>query len=128
MRFALSPDQRSLYAATTDGQIAWWDLDEGGDPVETLPAGRPVTAMALLKGGQTLVVGRDDGRISNFFRIRRALSENLTHVRELAPLGSPVVQLAASGRDRSVLALGQGGELGLYYATSGRRLWAGRSP
>jgi len=125
--WVMAPDQRSLYGATEAGQIAWWDLGEGGDPVEVLDVGGPITAMTLLKGGQTLVVGRGDGTISNFFRIRRALSENLTRVRELAPLGSAVVQLAASGRDRSVLALGSGGDLALYYATSGRRLWSGRS-
>jgi len=126
--WTLSPDQRSLYGATEGGRLAWWRLDEGAEPVEVLDVGGPITAMTLLKGGQTLVVGRGDGTISNFFRIRRALSENLTRVRELAPLGSGVLRLAPSGRDRSVLALGQGGELALYYATSGRRLWAGHSP
>jgi phosphate transport system permease protein len=126
--WAISPDQRSVYAATRSGQLAWWHTAEGGEPVETLEPGAPITAMTLLKGGQTLVVGREDGTISNYFRIRRALSESLTRVRELAPLDSAVVQLAASGRDRSVLALGAGGEAALYYATSGRRLWLGASP
>jgi len=126
--WVLTPDQRSLYGATEAGQVAWWDLREGGDPVEILEVGGPITAVTLLKGGQTLVVGRGDGTISNFFRIRRALSENLTRVRELAPMSSGVLQLAASGRDRSVLALGEAGDLALYYATSGRRLWSGRSP
>jgi len=126
--WAISPDQRSLYAGSTTGRIAWWSLPEGDDPVEIIGAGAPVTAMTLLKGGRTLAVGRSDGTISNFFRIRRALSENLTRVRDLAPLASPVVHLAASDRDRSVLALGADQKAALYYATSGRRLWAGESP
>jgi len=126
--WAIAPDQRSLYAGARDGRLAWWHLDEGGEPVEILEGEGPVTAMTLLKGGQTLAVGRADGTIANFFRIRRALSENLTRIRELAPLGSRVIALAPSDRDRSLLALGAEGDLALYYATSGRRLWAGESP
>jgi phosphate transport system permease protein len=126
--WAIAPDGRSIYAGTSDGRLAWWNLEESADPIEILEGGSPVTAMTLLKGGQTLAVGRADGTISNYFRIRRALSENLTRVRDLAPLAASVIQLAPSDRDRSLLALGEDGELALYYATSGRRLWAGESP
>ena len=126
--WSISPDQRSLYAGTRNGELAWWQLAEGGEPVEILDAGAPVTAMTLLKGGRTLAVGRSDGTLSNYFRIRHGLDERLTRVRDLEPLSSPVRELAASGRDRSFLALGRGGDMALYYATSGRRLWAGRSP
>ncbi|NNL67509.1 MAG: ABC transporter permease subunit, partial [Myxococcales bacterium] len=121
--------QRSVYGATAGGALAWWDLADGGDPVEVLrDETSPVTAMTLLKGGRTLAVGREDGSITNFFRIRRGLSENLTHVRTLAPLSSAVTHLAPSGRDRSFLAVGADGGGALYYATSGRRLWRGATP
>jgi phosphate transport system permease protein len=126
--WAIAPDRRSVYAGASDGRLAWWSLEDGAEPVEILDGDSPITAMTLLKGGQTLAVGRADGTIANFFRIRRALSEKLTRVRELAPLGSRVVELAPSDRDRSLLALGADGSLALYYATSGRRLWAGESP
>jgi len=128
-QLVIDPSQRSLYAGTAAGEVAWWDLGEGGEPAEILSdLGSPVTAMALLKGGRTLVVGRQDGSIANLFRIRRALSENLTRVRTLGPLASAVTHLAPSGRDRSFLAVGEGGEAALFFATSERLLWSGRSP
>jgi phosphate transport system permease protein len=124
----IDPSQRSLYAGTRAGELAWWDLEQGGGPVEILRGSSPVTALATLKGGRTLVVGRADGSIENLFRIRRGLSENLTRVRTLGPLASPVTHLAPSGRDRSFLAVGAAGDAALFYATSGRLLWAGTSP
>jgi phosphate transport system permease protein len=125
----VDPSQRSLYAGTAAGELAWWDLEGSPEPVEVLRDGRsPVTALAILKGGRTLVVGREDGTIENWFRIRRGLDENLTRARSLGPLASAVAHLTASGRDRSFLAVGAGGDAALFYATSGRLLWSGTSP
>lgn len=125
----VDPSQESLYGATARGELAWWDLRNGVEPVEVLrDTTSAVTSLALLQGERTLVVGREDGSITNFFRIRRSLSENLTLVRTLQPLGSAVTHLAPSGRDRSFLAVGGAGEAALFYATSGRLLWSGRAP
>ncbi len=125
----LDPDQRSLYGATAAGELAWWDLDGGPAPVEILRANAvEITSATLLKGGRTLVVGRADGTIENYFRIRRGLSENLTLVRELEPLNAAVTHLVASDRDRSLLAMSAKDTGALYFATSGRTLWSGLSP
>jgi len=129
VRLVMDPDQRSLYGGGEAGELVWWDLREPGPPVEVIRrSASPVTDLVLLKGGRTLVVGRADGSLGNWFRIRRQLSEELTRVRVLGPLATGVAHLAASDRDRTFLAVDVAGEAALFYATAGSLLWSGGTP
>ncbi len=122
---------RNLYAGTAHGEIVWWTLS-GGEPerMGSFAAGdSPVTALTLLIGDRALVVGQADGSLSIWFQVRQPdESFLLERVRDFPPLPGGVKAIAPSLRDKGFVALGSEGRLGLYYSTSQRVLWTGRSP
>jgi phosphate transport system permease protein len=125
----LDAAQKNLYAGTAQGRLAWWELT-GGQPGEPkiVSAGSPVTALTLLNGGRSLVVGQEDGRLAVWFAVRQKDDSTvLTRVHELARHPGAIRLLAPSPRDKSFLALG-GGRLGLYFSTSEKTLWSGPAP
>lgn len=116
---------RMLYGATRDGRLLSWDLRSSDAPAPAVAdSGAPITALALLLGERSLLVGQEDGRTSVWFMVDGVL----TRVREIVQLPSAVREIAASPRSRVFLAQDASGSLGLYAATSGRTLWAGASP
>jgi phosphate transport system permease protein len=121
----IDPTQTLLYGWSADGRLGVWELEPEPRAAESHPLDRPVSAMALLLGGRSLLLGHADGSLDQYFRVPYGEARvELTRVRSFHPLGSGVSQLVSSQRDRSFLARA-GSELGLYHATSGRRLWAG---
>ncbi|HEX5757756.1 MAG TPA: ABC transporter permease subunit, partial [Thermoanaerobaculia bacterium] len=127
---ALDPDQRNLYAGTRGGELLRWELGEAPPrPARAVSAGRvPVTAVALLIGGRSLVVGRRDGALAVWLSVPGGEEVRLTRVREFPRQGAAIVDIAPSLRDKGFLALDAGGGLGLYHSTAHRTLWRGRSP
>lgn len=125
--------QTALYGGTARGQILWWPLAEGQPgQVRTASAGpSAITALDLLIGGRSLVVGQENGALSIWLQIRENEDENifrLARVRDFPRHEGPVRQIAPSERGKGFLALGDGGRLGLYYSTSHRTLWTGNAP
>ncbi len=127
----LDRHQRALYGATPSGDIVAWDLTAPADtPPEVAKgdAGR-ATALALLIGDRSLVVGRAGGELEVWFRTGGGEGKGALHrVRTFPPLASAVRLLAVSDRNRSFAAQDASGDLGLYYSTSDRELWRGASP
>ncbi|HJX30076.1 MAG TPA: ABC transporter permease subunit, partial [Thermoanaerobaculia bacterium] len=126
--------QRNLYAGTAGGELLWWPLEEGTPaPVRASSAGTsPITALNLLIGDRSLVVGQENGALSVWFAIRQGEGgdgeERLTRVRDFPAHAGAIRAIAPSSRNKGFLALGEGGRLGLYYSTSHRTLWTGASP
>lgn len=118
--------ERTLYGGTGDGRIVAWDLRAAGIPEPSFSdaGGSAITALDLLIGDRSLLVGQADGRVSVWFHVDGVL----TRARDFPPLSSAVRLLAPSSRNRSFLAQDEAGALALYYATSGRELWTGPSP
>jgi len=126
---ALDPEQKLLYGASAAGGIYAWEIrDDGLHGPDRADAGAPVTALALLVGGRSLVAGHADGSLSVWFRLHagRAHTE-LVRAHSFDSQGGAIRALAPSGRGRSFLALGEDGRLGLYHSTSERVLWRGAS-
>lgn len=125
--------QTALYGGTARGQILWWPLAEGPPgQVRTASAGpSAITALDLLIGGRSLVVGQENGALSVWLQTREREGEDvfrLTRVRDFPRHEGAVRQIAPSQRGKGFLALGDGGRLGLYYSTSHRTLWSGDAP
>ena len=128
---ALDAEARNLYAGTDTGDVLWWSLADGADSQpQTHSAGSaPVTALTFLVGDRSLLVGQESGALSIWFPVRDATdSFRLTRVRDFPSRPSAIVALAASNRNRTFLAADRDGGLGLYFSTSDRHLWNGRSP
>jgi len=127
----LDRDGRNLYAGTRRGEIFWWRVTPGGlEQAGGYRAGdAAVTAMTLLIGDRALVVGQQSGALSVWFQVRGDDETfTLERIRDFPARPGAIVALAPSLRDKGFLALGSEGRLGLYYSTSHRVLWTGRSP
>jgi phosphate transport system permease protein len=121
---------RNAYASAAGGKLLWWDLRGAkmSAPRE-LDAGGEVTALTLLIGGRSLVVGQASGEVSIWFPVKGANNQAvLTRIRDMAPLKSAITKLSPSRRNKGFLAATATDELGLYYSTSNRQLWSGQSP
>ncbi len=125
-------EQRNLFGGTASGELYWWRLDRGeSSPPETLSAGSSaITAMTFLIGDRSLVVGQQSGAISVWFPVRDPGDEEfrLRRIRDLPAHDAAIVELEPSKRNRTFLAKDAGGTLALYFSTSERTLWKGRSP
>ncbi len=127
---AIDARQRNLYAGTADGRLLRFDLRGGEAPPEIFSAGSAgVSALGLLIGGRTLVVGQQDGNLSAWFAVPQPDGPaRFTRVREFPRYPGAIAQLAPSQRDRSFFAASSDGTLGLQHSTSGRTLWRAASP
>ena len=131
-RLLIDRDQRNLYGGTAGGDIYWWRLDQGDAfPPQVASAGAfEITALSFLIGDRSLVVGQSNGNLSVWFPVRPKGEEGflLTRVHDFPRHAAAIRLLAPSQRNRTFIAKDAGGELGIYYSTSERTLWRGRSP
>ncbi len=127
---AIDPRQQNLFAGTADGRLLRFDLGNADAPPEQASAsGAAITSLALLIGGRTLAVGREDGSVATWFAVPQPDGPaRFTQIREYPRYPGAVLLLAPSQRDRSFLAASSDGTLGLQHSTSGRSLWRGPSP
>ena len=122
---ALDSDQRQLYGTDARGALYWWELaDDGPREPRISQTGQPITALSLLVGGRSVVVGHADGSLSIWFRVQtgRAHTE-LVRAHAIASQGGAIRVIAPSWRKRTFAALGEDGSIGLYHSTSERVLW-----
>ncbi len=123
---------RNVYGGTPRGGLVWWRVIEGQlQPPQLVSAGSTasVTALTLLNGHRSLVVGRSDGALEIWFPVRQSDgSFRLTRIRGFTPHGAPIRALAPSPRDKGFFALDDAGSLGLYHSTSHRTMWEGTAP
>ncbi|MEX2208405.1 MAG: ABC transporter permease subunit [Myxococcota bacterium] len=128
-RLLLDSDQRQLYGADARGGLYWWELAEDGVRSPRISdTGAPISALSLLVGGRSVVVGFADGELSVWFRVQsgRAHAE-LVRAHEIASQGAAIRAIAPSWRKRTFAALAADGSIGLYHSTSERTLWRGHA-
>ncbi|MCU0231768.1 MAG: hypothetical protein MUC67_10395, partial [Acidobacteria bacterium] len=128
---AVDAEGRNAYGGTADGRLLWWRLGGAspGAPQVVSAGSSPVTALSLLNGHRSLVVGQRDGALSVWFPVRREGQDLvLTRIRDFPEQGGPIRAVTPSPRDKGFVALDGAGGLGLYHSTSHRTLWTGRSP
>jgi len=128
---ALDGEGRNLYGGTRAGDVVSWQIGPDGISAPTaVSAGTAaISAVTLLIGDRSLVVGQADGALGVWFQARGPDGVfHLTRIRQLPAAGGAIVAIAPSWRDKGFLALAAGSRLGLYHSTSGRMLWSGESP
>jgi phosphate transport system permease protein len=127
----LDAAQRNLYGGTAEGELLWWRL-VGGSPEEpqSVSGGAgAVTALSLLIGDRSLVVGDDAGGLGVWFPVRDEEDvPRLRRIRRLPGLQGAIRLISPSLRNKGFLAQDEAGNAGLYYSTSERVLWTGESP
>ena len=125
---ALDIQQRELFLATSDGVLSYFDVRDKSKPqliarTSVIGAAHQVTAMSLLSGGISLVIGDDRGHLSQWFLVRdQHNNRQLKRVRKFESLPSAITHIAPEYFRKGFLAVDAKGAVGLYHATSERHL------
>ncbi len=127
-RLLLDHAQKNLYAASPTGELLHWTLSDAavGEADRGTAGTAAVTALSLLSGDRSLVVGQADGALSVWFRVRQPGDAfKLTRVRDFPAQPSAVLGIVPSLRNKGFVAVSEG-QVGLYHSTSERTLWRGK--
>jgi len=126
---AMDGGGQAVYAGTGNGCLVTWQINDKGQVArqETIPAfrdGRAVTALALLLGDVTLVVGDANGELTTWLPLRYQGSPDrkLMLAQRLGKHEAAVREIRPSGRTKSILSLAADGGARLDHVTSGRHL------
>ena len=121
----------TLYAGTDDGRLVRWQLDEKGEVahrevVRAFADGRAITALALVLGDVSLAVGDAKGGLTTWSPVNADGTRKLRLIHQLQPHQSPIREILPSGRNKSILSLGDDGVVHLDHMTSERHLLSHR--
>jgi phosphate transport system permease protein len=128
-QLVIESKQRELYVLHGDRGLARFDIGDKTRPrlVETVqiaPEGHRVTALAMLSGGYSLIVGTDQGYLAQWFPVRvEGTRFALQRIREFKPMPAAVTTIAPEFFRKGFVVGDRAGNLGSYYATSNRLLF-----
>lgn len=121
----LDKEQRALYAATTAGVIAHFDVSDSSAPelVEQVTAvgdGARIVKFEFLAGDISLLIGDSSGTVSQWFKVRDENGDfQLTNIRRFDVPGG-VASLTPEYFRKGFITVGDAGDLKIYHATSER--------
>ena len=121
-------DQREVYLVDADGFIAYYDITDAQSPrliqkVKAVPTGVSITSIEFLTGGISILVGRSDGQIDQWFPVRDDDNNYTLHnVRSFNEQSSPIIAIAPEYARKGFLALDNTGQLGIYHTTAHRMM------
>ncbi len=131
---ALDVEQRELYVVTTDGLLSLFDVSDKSDVrlvdrASAVENGARITALELLSGGISVLLGNDRGGLSQWFPVR---DENnaytLARVRTFDALPSAIAYIAPEHFRKAFAAIDTGGNLALYHTTAERQVLVQPTP
>lgn len=106
----LSTDGTRLYAGTAKGEILRWDLSDIEEPVleevtRAFSDKRRITALNMVFGDVSLIVGDSSGGITTWFAVRDpAVGWRLTRIHDLEGHAQEVKAVSPAPHDKSVIS------------------------
>ncbi len=128
-RLLVESKQRELYVLHGDRALARYDIGDKTQPrlietVQLADGGEKVTALTMLSGGFSFIVGTNRGNLAQWFPVRKE-SNNfvLTKIRSFTPMQGAITALTPEFNRKAFIAGDSQGYLGSYFATSNRQLF-----
>ncbi len=128
-KLVIESKQRELYVLHGAASLARYDISNKTAPklLETVtiaPEGQRVTALTMLSGGFSIIVGTDKGELAQWFLVRSEGAEfKLQRIRGFKAMPGPVTALAPEFFRKGFIVGDAQGHLGSYFATSERQLF-----
>ncbi len=119
--------QERLYAVSSGGELLHYDI-RGEEPslverVSLTPKGVALGAVDFLIGGNSLLVGGDDGSLSQWFPVRDENNRNrLQRIRGFSDGGAPVVRVGTEHRRKGFFSADADGQVAIHHTTAERTL------
>lgn len=123
---ALTPSLDHLYAAThdgiVDGMLADYSLDEDGfvGEITEYKFEHAITFLKLLLGGNSLLVGMDNGEVQQWMSVRTDKGRVLTFIRNFVNDAKSVTSISTEQQRKGFAVSDTQGKITLYYSTSQR--------
>ena len=130
----VTPDLAMVFVRESD-QVAVFSLDEDSELKATIipelaqnkSTPNHITAMALLSGGSSILLGDDSGTVSQWFEVATEQGREFKKVRSFNVSDSePVVAIYTEQFRKSFYTETPSGEMGMFYTTSEADLWRGQ--
>ncbi len=120
----LTPTLDHLYAATKGGTLIDYSLDEDGFDGDKAEYNfkHEITRLQLLLGGNSLMVGLDDGEVQQWMSVRIDGGRKLTFIRNFHESQQAVTYIATEQQRKGFAVSDTQGDITLYYSTSQRTL------
>lgn len=120
-KLQITPDQRLLFVLSGN-QLYIYDLMGGNfdaprQVVEINEPGAKVTDISLMSGGSSILVGNDNGIITQWFETKSDRGRRLTRVRDFTVEGS-AVKIKAEPFRKTFAVLNDKGDVRLFHSTS----------
>ena len=116
----------ALVAGTERGQLYNWDVEGAESRLTdvTKVSSAPLTAVEFGLGGNTVIVGDRDGKLSGWFRARPSTEAEPAMVKahDFEPQGAAILSIGSSSRERSFATGGADGSVVVRHLTSERTL------
>ncbi len=120
----ITPTLEHLYAAREQQVLSDYALDEEGfeGTVRDYRFDREITRLSLLLGGNSLLVGLDNGEVQQWMSVRTDNGRELTFIRAFDANKHPVTAIATEQQRKGFAVADSRGAITLYYTTSQRTL------
>lgn len=121
---ALKPDLAHLYAASADGLLLDYRINQQGIELtpREIPIGQSITQLTLLLGGNSLLVGLQNGEVQQWMQVRTEAGSELTFIRNFHEALISVESIQTEQRRKGFAVADRQGGITLYYSTSQRTL------
>lgn len=127
----VSPDLAMVFVRV-DNEISIFDLTdeysvELKSIIKPVSASQNFTSMALLSGGSSILIGDDQGKVSQWFEIATERGREFKNVRDFnVSDNEPVDSIYTEQFRKSFFTMTPSGEMGVFYTTSEADLWHGK--
>lgn len=123
----LDKNQENLYLASQQGQIIRFNVKDKEKPLllETINAVEKgqITTLKMLMGGISVLIGTNEGKISQWFPVRNEKNETaLTRIRDFNSQKAGISQISTEHRRKGFVAIDEKGYFGIYNTTAHRTL------
>ncbi len=121
-------DQRELYLADDAGFLLYYDITDISEPhliqkIKAVPSDVDITTLEFLTGGISILVGRSDGHVDQWFPLRdKDNNYTLHNVRSFDDQDLPIVAIETEYSRKGFHALDTEGNIGIYHTTAERTL------
>ena len=121
---ALTPTLDHLYAAIKGGTLIDYSLDEDGFDGDTTEYQfkHEISRLQLLLGGNSLMVGLDNGEVQQWMSVRKDGGRELAFIRNFHKNQQTVTYIATEQQRKGFAVSDTKGDITLYYSTSQRTL------
>ncbi len=131
LKLLIDQDMQNLYVADRNNTLTYFDISDAEEPQKLYQLnlgeeGRSVSAVEFLTGTISLLVGYDDGYLSQWFPVRNDNNQEvMTRIRDFdhqQENGNPITAIAAEYDRKGFLVADKHGSVGIYHSTAERNL------